>query len=373
MTRSAIRWLVLVLVTLPLLMGMVGTAAAQCIIRNDWPSYIVQRGDTVARIARAYGTDVNTLVAANCLANPNRIFSGQIIRVPPAPVVITPPPSTGSFRDAQVSFQQFERGFMIWVARSGEITVYYNNGTVQNFFASSYASLPDNPGPNPAPAGFVRPIFALGKVWGNYANVWQSVGWGTTAEQGYTMRIFSQRGAFQFTLPDGRTVYVTGRAGNQTWSFSSSLPTVLPPVPTAPPPTAGPSQTITSAAYQPYEGGFMIWEANTGNVVAFYNNGLYGLYPASRYSGLPDNPVLDPTPIGRVRPAFALGKVWGNFSEVRTQLGWAVASESSFTATFTSWSSGGQPYTCFSVPGYATITFSRLANGTTFWYTTGGC
>jgi murein DD-endopeptidase MepM/ murein hydrolase activator NlpD len=46
--------------------------------------HVVQRGETLYRIARRYGTTVQALVAANNLANPNLIFRGQKLIIPSA-------------------------------------------------------------------------------------------------------------------------------------------------------------------------------------------------------------------------------------------------------------------------------------------------
>jgi murein DD-endopeptidase MepM/ murein hydrolase activator NlpD len=47
--------------------------------------HVVQRGETLYRIAQFYGTTVQTLVAANNLANPNLIHLGQKLIIPSAP------------------------------------------------------------------------------------------------------------------------------------------------------------------------------------------------------------------------------------------------------------------------------------------------
>ena len=122
----------------------------------------------------------------------------------------------------------------------------------------------------------------------------------------------------------------------------------------------------------------MIWESRTGNIVAFYNNGgalnaSYTVYTASQYSNLPDNPVSAPTPAGRVRPAFGIGKVWGNYLEVRNNLGWALTPEQGFTATFVSSSNGAQSQTCFVLPDGRPITYVRLNTGVRYWLYSGAC
>jgi LysM repeat protein len=63
--------------------------------------YVVQPGDTLGRIAARYGTTVRALMAANGIANPDRIWVGQRLRIgkgaaaaqPPA---VTRPPTTGA-------------------------------------------------------------------------------------------------------------------------------------------------------------------------------------------------------------------------------------------------------------------------------------
>jgi len=60
------------LVVLPVLVSVV--------LATD-PTVTVKRGDTLTGIARRHGVDVATLVALNQLADPNRIFAGQELRI----------------------------------------------------------------------------------------------------------------------------------------------------------------------------------------------------------------------------------------------------------------------------------------------------
>ncbi|MFC4291484.1 LysM domain-containing protein [Sphingorhabdus arenilitoris] len=50
--------------------------------RQDVQSYQIQRGDTLSSIAARFGTDARTIAAMNAIANPNRIYAGQSISVP---------------------------------------------------------------------------------------------------------------------------------------------------------------------------------------------------------------------------------------------------------------------------------------------------
>jgi LysM repeat protein len=52
-------------------------------------TYVVQRGDTLASIAARSGTTVQALAAANNIANPNRIYAGQVLVIPRQPTVFT--------------------------------------------------------------------------------------------------------------------------------------------------------------------------------------------------------------------------------------------------------------------------------------------
>jgi LysM repeat protein len=44
-------------------------------------TYVVQRGDTLKKIAAKFGTTVNSLISLNGLANPDRIYTGQVLRI----------------------------------------------------------------------------------------------------------------------------------------------------------------------------------------------------------------------------------------------------------------------------------------------------
>ncbi|MFC2030169.1 LysM peptidoglycan-binding domain-containing protein [Chloroflexota bacterium] len=53
-------------------------------VHADGRIHVVQRGETLSRIAWRYGTTVNALVRANNLWNPNRIYAGQRLWIPGA-------------------------------------------------------------------------------------------------------------------------------------------------------------------------------------------------------------------------------------------------------------------------------------------------
>ena len=64
-------------------------------------TYIVQYGDTLSGIACRHAVSVNSIVQANGLANPNRIYAGQRLRIPCAPAPAPAPPATGTYYTVQ--------------------------------------------------------------------------------------------------------------------------------------------------------------------------------------------------------------------------------------------------------------------------------
>ena len=64
-----------------------------CVPRSDWQTYTVSSGDTLGAIARRANTSIQNLITGNCLANPNLLTVGQVLRVPNAVVPPTVPPT----------------------------------------------------------------------------------------------------------------------------------------------------------------------------------------------------------------------------------------------------------------------------------------
>lgn len=58
-------------------------------------THVVRRGETLSSIGRRYGVSVRDLAAYNNISNPDRIWVGQVLRIPPAgrPTVTPPRPT----------------------------------------------------------------------------------------------------------------------------------------------------------------------------------------------------------------------------------------------------------------------------------------
>jgi LysM repeat protein len=75
------KWLRIasILATLAILLALLPAAA---MAENLNSTYVVKRGDTLAKIAAANGTTVSALMKANGIVNANRIYTGQSLVIP---------------------------------------------------------------------------------------------------------------------------------------------------------------------------------------------------------------------------------------------------------------------------------------------------
>jgi uncharacterized protein YgiM (DUF1202 family) len=85
--------ILLILAVMAAAMPTFASEAQGCQVRMDWTTtHTVQRGETLARIARTYGTTWTNLAQGNCLINPNFIYAGQVLRIPNGNSPQNPPP-----------------------------------------------------------------------------------------------------------------------------------------------------------------------------------------------------------------------------------------------------------------------------------------
>ncbi len=128
---------------------------AECVARADWTAtYTIQRGDTLSHIAENYGITQDELQTGNCIDNPNQIYIGQILQLPPGASTIiptptasaaTPTPSTVFFRADQPTIQTGQCTTLRWdvdnvsaVTFEGETTTGHNARQVCPSETTSY-------------------------------------------------------------------------------------------------------------------------------------------------------------------------------------------------------------------------------------------
>ena len=103
-------------------------------------TYTVQRGDTLLRIATRYNVTVNAIMAANQLANANRIYVGQTLVIPAGNGTATGGPAYASNAPAPT----IRQGRQIIVVLSQQQVFAYENGVLLRQFMVS-TGLPGTP------------------------------------------------------------------------------------------------------------------------------------------------------------------------------------------------------------------------------------
>ena len=131
------------------------------------------------------------------------------ISEPYPPPWSTPTPQPPLSMQVVGAVQEFENGRMLYAAHTGTIWVLLNSGIAYTFHTNEYGSLPDNPVWSAAPYGFVKPILGFGKVWGNYAKIRHTLGWGIGYEYSYTMSITETHAVKSIQLPNGQWVKIS--------------------------------------------------------------------------------------------------------------------------------------------------------------------
>jgi len=200
-------------------------------------TYVVQRGDTVYRIALRFGTTIAAIRAANSLANVNLIYVGQVLIIPGGAVTPTPQPTsptptfppapTPTILDIPAAFQPFEKGFMVWLGDRKRIwiaaccTSTIPLGGRWLVFDDTWSEgMPeDDPSITP-PSGLYQPRRGFGLVWRTLSDysyggtIREMLGWASAPEQGYTAHVEYRPGGF--FDPSG---HWNGRPG--TWTINT--------------------------------------------------------------------------------------------------------------------------------------------------------
>jgi murein DD-endopeptidase MepM/ murein hydrolase activator NlpD len=347
-----LRWLSMLGFLIGFVVLSAAPAALQCSVRTDWDLYTVVRGDTLYSIARRFNTTATNLAAGNCLPNASRIVVGQQLRVPPrdtsetaTPILIRVPDHPGGSFIVGATYQQFEHGFMTWRSDSGAIWVFYEDGHVVSYPLHMYGGLAISRRfmTTPIPDGRNLPTNGFMRVYDNFPEVREKLGWAIGGEQGYDMMVTVPTfgsGYFIITVPDG-----------QEWSINSEgiwghVTGVRVPPAT---PTPAPTQSVVGATFQPFEHGFMVWREDNGEIRVYVGgqNGELSVFTPAQYGALPTRQFTPPS--GRWYPQFGFGRVWSSMPGVRERLGWAMSSERGYDMILAAVEANGD-LTSFSLP-----------------------
>jgi hypothetical protein len=110
------------------------------------------------------------------------------------------------------------------------------------------------------------------------------------------------------------------------------------------------SQTKMQASFQTFENGYMFWKGDSKQIYVLFSGGSWVVYPDTWTVGEPIDLGGATPPQGRIAPANGFGKVWATQPGVRDRLGWAVAPESGYTATWQTNSASGKTTYHFTLP-----------------------
>jgi hypothetical protein len=86
------------------------------------------------------------------------------------------------------------------------------------------------------------------------------------------------------------------------------------------------------AAFQAYDGGYMIWESSTGSIYILYNDGTGTVFSETQAATFPVTTISDLPPPAHFKPIRGFSRVWVHEEIVRQRLGWPYALEQAYTA-----------------------------------------
>jgi hypothetical protein len=119
------------------------------------------------------------------------------------------------------------------------------------------------------------------------------------------------------------------------------------------------TQDTIWAAYEPFEGGHMVWRSDTWEIYVLYADGRYETYEDTWHEGDPVDIPGSPPP-GLHAPVRGFGNLYAHQPRVREGLGWATAPEAGYTMGVETIRGGSGRYPAISV--YFTLSDNRVVN-----------
>lgn len=289
-----------------------------CPAPADWTTYTVVRGDTLTAIARRTGSTVSALAAANCLSNPNLIHAGLVLRVPAASSA--PTPQIARFWADKTTARPGDTITLQWEVRGRP------NAILEVWDTKNTRGYTTGGGPQPflTPDEIYTALPAIGRLT-------------LTIPAG-----FNGDARFVLYAADANQIVGPTFAHRKQPSFTLDVPLTRPS--TGAPQchysyffTGGEGCPLNAAhevqaAFQAFENGRMVWRSDRDSIYVLFSDGRARIVPPTAAVLLPDNPVREMPPAGRVSPVRGFGRVWGNQSDVRAAFGWALAAEQGYSA-----------------------------------------
>ncbi|GAB4559229.1 MAG: hypothetical protein Kow0047_04980 [Anaerolineae bacterium] len=247
----------------------------------------VRAGETLTIIAARYGVSVWSIAQANGISNINRIYIGQVLRIP----TCYAPPYGGFVHIVQpgetLGLIAARYGVSVWeLARVNGIwnTNYIYVG--QRLIIPGYAPpgpppyppyppyppappAPPPPPPPPPPACSITPVLGFGQVWNNYPGVRTALGCPTATEYGTD--------ATQQRFQQGVVIWAAGQDqfwvlwNNRTWGRYAASQWYDVAWQLGWPTDAG---AIVRLSVQDFEHGHMLWSSTLG-IYVLYDNGTW--------------------------------------------------------------------------------------------------
>jgi hypothetical protein len=242
-------------------------------------------------------------------------------------------PAEAAGRVVYVTTQQFDSGLMIWRSDNADIWVLVNSQLAYKFVASYYNRLSDNLAVY-VPPGRFRPALSFGRIWSNLPMIRAALGYPTLPEIGFKSNVSNYTSAsgeaVEFPQLNGTLLVVYRTPSGYRWRYGDGR--------------GASSTTMTSAAFQAFDNGYMIWRADNEDVLVFPGKtaGQMSFYPVAIYRSWPDNQVNDMPPAGHVKPINAFGRVWSHLWLANQRyLGWPTAPEQGYTAVIIEYDASG--------------------------------
>ncbi|MEM7331403.1 MAG: LysM peptidoglycan-binding domain-containing protein [Chloroflexota bacterium] len=293
-----------------------------CTPNEEWPTYVVQIGDNLNKIAAWSDTTIEALMLNNCLSSSNLIFAGQVLHVPqtasPTPTATDQPTQSSS-----ISFASFSLSHST-VERNSTLMLYWEtiNASVVTVWPLAFDSK---------------------------TNSWLRIPVDQTYQGVPVMNLTAESGeALINILPQAQYPYRFELTASNEAGETAVVTTALidincyPSIALLSSSCPGPSET-TTAYIQTFENGTLLWLDNTQEILLLSTHdeifvpwtllppailvealpeppaGLTA--PAPRFAGLWDKPLFD-NPDGDSPEKLSLGEI----------IGWAIQPEQAYEA-----------------------------------------